>query len=390
MKNRKLLIGLAVLLLLGSFSVMAFAMQTSASDLLVQSLDLAETVESGHAVISVSADVPEQSGTATVEVWGQLEFGPNGEPAMRLEVLEATLTDMDGMDLVGTTAVTDGTQFWLYSPAKNEVIVGTFEEVAAEMERRYEEGEFDHDEFEQPEFDEGDQPEMPENAEEAVALLLEYFTAERAGRADIGSNAANTVRLIPIPEQMPDEVRAAGGLINVWVRMDDSAFVGAEYTGSALGEARMEVTTLELNTAIDPALFSFDVPEGVEIINFADLEFEEWDHSGAAAPAEFELVAPATLIEGAELSDTRSLRGTIVQQYTLGDGQFSFAQGVGNTAVPQDAFIQTVTVQGVDGTLYTNEAGDRTLLSWQLNGISYWIGGDLTPDQALAFAESLE
>jgi hypothetical protein len=49
-----------------------------------------------------------------------------------------------------------------------------------------------------------------------------------------------------------------------------------------------------------------------------------------------------------------------------------------------------VTVQGVDGTLYANGDGSRVLLVWQIGDTMYAIGGDLTADEALAAANSIQ
>lgn len=386
MKNRNTVIGLIVLVLLASFGAVAFARQNRAADLLTQSLERLEAAQSGHAIVNFEAEMPEESGSGTVEIWGQLEAGPNGEPAVRVEVLESSLGDV-----AGVTAVSDGTQFWLYNPMDNQVIVGTFAEVEAMAEEKAANGDFEHDGFEgdfDPEQFEGDLPEMPENAQEAVELLLEYFNAERAGRATIGNSNANVVRLVPIPEQMPDEVRAAGGLINVWIRRGDTAPLGAEYTGGALGSARVQVSTLELDITIPAETFTFEAPEGAEVVHFSEVEHERPEEEVAV---DFTALTAVTLPDGAILEETTNIRGAVVQRYALSDGDsFTIAQGRGETAVPEQANAQTVTVRGAEATLFTDESGDRTLLTWTENDFNFWIGGDLTADQAVEIAESLE
>lgn len=392
MKNRKFLLGLGIVILLASLSVAAFALQTSAADLLVQSIERLEAAQSGHAVVAFEFDTPEERGSGTMEVWGQLEVGANGEPAGRVEIRESSVAKM-----VGVTAVSDGTQFWLYHPGENRVIVGTFAEVAAFMAEKAEEHEaalddtrFDF-EGDRPSFDEADLPEFPENAEEAVALVLQYFTAEHAGRAQIGDSRARTVRLIPIPEQMPDEVRAAGGLINVWVRPSDTAPLGGEYTGGAVGSASVQVTTLELDINIDPTLFTFEIPDGAEVIHFSELEAMAREAAESFEPVKFDALTPATLPEGAALRETVNLGGAVVQRYTLADGMsFSVAQGPGETAVPENALTETVTVRGIEATIFTDSEGGRTLLVWSENGLNFWVGGDLTAQQAILIAESLQ
>jgi hypothetical protein len=46
-------------------------------------------------------------------------------------------------------------------------------------------------------------------------------------------------------------------------------------------------------------------------------------------------------------------------------------------------------VRGVSGQLFTDDAGQRSLLTWSEGDVTFWIGGDLTAEEALAVAESL-
>ena len=192
-RNRKAIFFTLLLLATASFALVAFMVVPSARDLLVDSLESVETIESGHAIIDVNADLPEQSGSATVEVWGQKAFGPNGEPAFRAELLSSSMDQGNGAALVS-----DGAQFWAYMPDENVVVTGTFAELAARAEEH--QGEFEMPEEFDPEslpfnpdelpFDINDLPFDPENPpetpDEVVDLLLTYFTAERAGSESMG------------------------------------------------------------------------------------------------------------------------------------------------------------------------------------------------------------
>ena len=385
-RKRLLSILLALVVLAGTaVAIGAFVIPT-AEDLLVQSLETSQTITDGHAIVEVSLDIPDNAMSGTVEAWGRLDAGPNGEPAFRVEVLTA-----DEADLIGTIAVSDGTQFWVWNPAQNVVLTGQFEELYARIAEEMAGQEFDHDmdDFE-GEFDE---EAMPETSEEAVAKLLEYFTAERAGSDVIGNSNVNTVRLIPIPEQMPEELRAAGGLLNVWLRDGDSAPVGVEYLGGAIGSGVARATFLELNQGIDDAVFTFTIPEGATVIDAADIELPEMDEleEAAAVEPDFALLSPTSLPDEATLRETTNVRGAIVERYGLPNGRsFTIAQGRTDVNLTPDEGGESVTVRGVAGMLYTDEADGRTLLNWSEGEIQYWIGGDLTGEEALAIAESLQ
>ena len=385
-RKRFLSILLALVVLAGTaVAIGAFVIPT-AEDLLVQALETSQTITDGHAILEVSLDTPEKSMNGTAEAWGRLDAGPNGEPAFRFELLTA-----DEAELIGTIAVSDGTQFWLWNPTENVVLTGQFEELYARLAEEMAGQEFDHNFEPEGDFDEA---EIPETPEEAVAKLLEYFTAERAGSDAIGDTNVNTVRLIPIPEQMPEEVRAAGGLLNVWLRDGDSAPVGIEYVGSALGSGVARATFLEINQGIDDAVFTFSIPDGATVIDAADIELPDKDEleEAAAVEPDFALLTPTTLPDEATLRETTNVRGAIVERYGLPNGRsFTIAQGRTSVNLAPAEGGESVTVRGVSGMLYTEDGNgqSRTLLNWSEGEIQYWVGGDLTGEEALAIAESL-
>ncbi len=384
-RKRFLSILLALVVLAGTaVAIGAFVIPT-AEDLLVQSLETSQTITDGHAIVELSLDIPDNAMSGTVEAWGRLDAGPNGEPAFRVEVLTA-----DETDLIGTIAVSDGTQFWVWNPTENVVLTGQFEELYARLADEMAGQEFDHNFDHDGDFDEAAIPETPE---EAVAKLLEYFTAEKAGSDVIGDTNVNTVRLIPIPEQMPEEVRAAGGLLNVWLRDGDSAPVGIEYVGSALGSGVARATFLEINQGVDDAVFTFTIPEGATVIDAAEIELPDKAQleEAAAAEPDFDLLSPASLPDEASLRETTNVRGAIVERYGLPNGRsFTIAQGRTAVSLTPEEGGESVTVRGVTGMLYEDTEDGRTLLNWSESDIQYWIGGDLTGEEALAIAESLQ
>ena len=388
--KRKTII-LIIVLALASLGLAAFALQPSAADLLTESIDMLHTITDGHAVVEFEVTTPEQSGSGTVAVWGMLDAGPNGEPAFRIEIVETSLERG-----AGVTAVGDGANFWLYHPNENKVLTGAYEEAAALIMERYADadfaGEMPH-EFD-PEAAIPKTEEHPQTSEEAVAKLLQYFDAERVGLTseDVAGVGAYQVRLIPIPEQMPEEVRAVGGLINVWIAAESKAPLAAEYTGGNMGSGRVGATTLEFNQGVDPTVFTFDVPEGAEVMTLAELAAEmEAKMAEMDTAVTFEPIMPTDLPPDARLVETTTIRGTAVQRYSLSDGgSFTVAQGPAGFEYAPEGLEAAVTVRGVEGLLVSDEKGGRTLLTWREGEISFWIGGDLSGEQVLAIAESLQ
>ncbi len=381
MKRSRYLVPLGALLAVFALGAVVMMVRANADDMLHQAARLMADVQDGHAVIKMEVQMPEETSSGTVEVWGRRDAGPDGEPAFRVEVLQTSKAEAAGMVAVG-----DGTQVWIWNPGKNTVYVGTREEMEARKAELAEE--FAQSDAERPQFDEEDMPETPE---EAVDKLLAYFTAERSGSEDVAGTAANMLRLIPIPEAVPEEMRANGGLLNVWLRAADNAPLAAEYTGGAVGYAKATATLLELDQGIADELFTFEIPQGAEVVKLADLEPPDLSPEEAAAAADFDVLQPGELPAAARLAGITEVRGAIVQRYRLPDGQdFTIAQGAAGAAEAPGENGEAVTVRGADGLLFSDDDGQRTLLTWTEGDVTFWVGGDLTADKALGIAESLQ
>ena len=386
MTKRKILLTTVILLVI-SVLVAAFAMQPSAEELLVQAVERMKETESIHTVVTFTVDTPEESGSGTVEVWAQMD---EKMPNVRMEVLDSSMEDVAGM-----VAVTDGETFWVYNPTENSVLTGTAEELKVIMMARMKNGDFDHEAMDKAEWEEkkeeweGEKAEMPASSAELVAKLLEFVTAERNGRAAVGSANTTQLRLIPIPEKMPDEMRLNGGLFNVWLR-NDGAPLGIAYVDGAIGAGSVEATTLELNPELDPALFTFDIPEGANIITVDDLIALADSFEQSIDISDVELVVPTALPEGASLSETTEIDGAVVQRYSLDGGSFVVAMGGKNAGRTPNTTAQEITINDQVVQLYADEQANRTLLTWQENHITYWVGGDISADQAIMIAKSLE
>jgi len=371
-RNTWLVLGIVVLLaaLVSAFVVM----RPSAKDILTQTLETSKTIENGHTIVNINVDSPQEKASATIEVWGiHAEDGPG---AFRLSVLET-----DKEEAVGVVIVSDGETVWVYSPSKNTVFIGTAEEAKAVMEEKQPMRE----EFDMKEF------EHPETAEEAVDKLLEYFEASRTGTEMVANANAYQLELKPIPEQMPAEYTAVGGLLNLWIDKSRSMPLAVAYTGGAMGEISITVLELDVNEGVDEALFSYDIPDGAEVISFADMKPESLSMDEAAASVEFAFLTPDVLSYGATLVDVLNVKGMIVQHYTLPDGgSFTIAQGQADEAKKPSSEEQVVEVRGVTGSLFISEESDKVLLTWSEGDLSFIIAGTITAEQALEISESLK
>jgi outer membrane lipoprotein-sorting protein len=305
-----------------------------------------------------------------------------------MEVLES-----DEAKAQDAVMVSDGETLWAYSPSENKVFVGTPDEAKTFME----EVEFmpGGSHFYKDGMSEDGEHQHPETPEEAVQKLLEYFNVSKAGSGTVADETAHELRMEPIPEQMPAEYTAVGGIVNLWIGQESSLPLAMEYTGGSMGEFSATVLELEVNAGVDETLFTFEVPADAEVVTFADLEPKSMTLAQASESAEFEFLTPAETPAGATLVDILDVRGALVQRYTLPDGgsftiaQGSSADGSAETRTPSTE-SQSVDVRGTSGQLFESEDGTQVLLTWTDGDLYYVIAGDLTAEQALTVAESLQ
>jgi hypothetical protein len=308
-----------------------------------------------------------------------------------VEVLEASEEESQG-----AVIVSDGETLWAYSPSKNKVFVGTPEDAQAMME----ENEFFGGQFgAMPHQFEGKpedgEYEHPENAEEAVQKLQEYFNIGKSGSESVAGETAVQLKLEPIPEQMPGEYAAVGGFINLWISQVSSIPLAFEFTGSSVGEVSVTVLEYQVNAGVDDTLFTFEVPEGAEVVTFADLEPQSLTLEEAGEFADFEFLTPSETPPGATLVDILEVRGTLVQRYTLPEGgSFTIAQGIivqnSDQSWTPSSESQPVEVRGTTGQLFEAEDSGQVLVTWIEGDLFFSVAGDLTFEQTLTIAESLQ
>ena len=386
-RNLWLLVGIVILvaIVLSGFVFL----QPTAEDILTQTLESAKTITDGHAVVAIDFDSIEQDAQATIEVWAQQ--GVEGPGSFRVEVLDANDEKAKGVIIIS-----DGETLWAYSPLEDKVMVGTPDDARAMMEANDSmAGEFSHF-FEGKEGmpDEGEL-DHPENSEEAVQKLLEYFTAKKSGSEIISAATTNLLVLEPIPDQMPSEFMAVGGFIKLWIEQESNLPLALTYTGGSMGEFSATILEYEVNSGIDQGLFAFEVPTGAEIVAFTDLEPQQLTLEEAQGSAEFDFLIPAQIPDGATLVDLLEVQGTLIQRYTLPDGaSFTITQGraddKSDDLYPPSNNGQSVELRETTGRIFEDNDSGKILLTWTDEGLFYTIAGGLTLEQALMIAESLE
>lgn len=417
--DRKSLITAGVIAFIIALFATIIFLQPSAEDLLVQALEAPQDITAAHAVVNVNMNTFPQDSSATFEVWYETStLNPIG--AFRIEVLEA-----GDMHAAGTVIAFNGDTLALYNPTQNKAFMFNIADAAEALEmlqdmdfqgslqdmlpeemmpllERFEE--------EMGEFDFGDMQDMdPENlneeglasmlvarempsAEEQVAGLLEYANATKEGSEWFAGQFAYVVQLAPNPEQIPPRMIEDMGTVTLWISSRSKLPLGIEYSEGEFSYGSILFDELEINEDIDDAVFTVDVPTDTEIITLADLQS---NLLGTDEDAGFTLLTPTELPDGATWVETVKVYKTVVQHFTLEEGGgFTIAMGLydidGEAIQTPDVEATEIELRGTTGTLFEDANHQRVLLTWLEADLYVIVAGDLTPEQAVALAESLE
>lgn len=381
---------LLLIALISALALAACGATVPTAEEIVERMEAArEATTSAHAVVAVDFTSPERSGRIVVEGWTEKvtdEAGNTVATRMRAEVLEAS----EG-DLAGTVAVSDGTTFWIYSPAENTVITG----------------------------EAGMMKQAAAATPAGAATMLTDLVAEGldAVEVEVVGNQEEMLDLAPLQDPAGDrgawKVRVTpkaetsaqlqlDGIIEgfMWVDTDLSLPLRLELDASDLGSGTVAVQSLETNQAIDPGTFTFTPPAGAEVVQAAELAAQMGQPTAATldearTAVSFTLREPAYLPAGMALVEVRVVgTSTVILNYAGEAGSVSVVQSnedVGrDREPPAGSEVAEVTVGGLPATLITGGDGQGSLLRWEDAGVRYVVAGTLAGDEALRVAEGLE
>lgn len=371
-----------VLLLISALALAACgAEQITAEEIVARMETARDTTQDLHATVALDFTTDEKSGNMLVEGWIEKtgETDEEGKPVynMRAEVLEASEAEIEGSLLVS-----NGETFWAYNPEENTVLTGN----KADMPER-------------PETD-------PAGATEAFQDMLERgldaFEIEVVAEEEIAGQPTWKLELTPTTDT--EEQLQLDGLIDItmWVSQDEEFALPLKLAvdGSDMGQGTLEVRSFELNSGLDDDLFTFDIPEGAEVVDAAELAEQMRPRTmtldEAAAEVDFPLLSPTVLPGDAALVEVQVLGGeTVIQNYVGSGVTFSVVQSSDDVGAerepPIGSEVEQMTVRGQEATLVTgNGAQQGSLLRWEENGVRVVVAGTLSAEDALRVAESLE
>lgn len=367
-----------VTLLIGSLLLGACANTLPSADEIVAKMEAARaSTNDVHATVAIDFSSPDQSGSMVIEGWMQkLPDAADGKPKARVraEVLEASQAE-----LVGTLVVSDGEQFWLYSPAENTVVTGS----AADMKDQA--------------------PTTPAGAtqmlQDVIQQGLDAVVLEVQGEEQVAGKNTWKVGVTPKPETAANLQLAGVVEGTMWIDEELALPLKLTVDASDFGSGSVAVQSIAVNAGVDPGLFSYTPPAGATVVQAADLVAEMAPKAAsldeARSSVSFTLREPAYLPAGLALVEVRVVgTDTVIMSYNGESANMSLVQSNGDVGddrePPADSNIQAVTVRGQQGTLITGADGQGTLLAWEEGGIKTMIAGTLSADEALKVAEGLK
>jgi outer membrane lipoprotein-sorting protein len=351
--NKRWFIGLSVLIAI-SLLLGGCQRKPAAQEIVAKLQEVEASTEDAHAILEFSAKGQGTGEDLVVEVW---EKRPN---KFRAEVLEA-----NDSELVGATSVTDGQQFWMYEPDKNEVVVG---EVGP------------------------DEPSsfrwVIRDMEDMIQQALDATDVKLVGEEDVASVA--TYKLELAPREGDETFLPAGSKATLWVDQERWVVLQAHFSGGVAGEGRMRVRSFELNTGIADDRFQFQIPEGAKVTKAEDKQAKHLTLDEARAQADFTLLVPTYVPEGVTLIDVLTVGEAFILYYDHSTTSFSLIQGLSDGVREAPAGQKTeATVRGQTANLIADSLGNH-FLTWVEDGVTITIAGHISQDEILKVAESLQ
>jgi hypothetical protein len=199
-----------------------------------------------------------------------------------------------------------------------------------------------------------------------------------------------TYKLELTPREDDETFLPAGSTATLWVDQERWVVLQAHFSSGIAGEGWVRVRSFELNTGIADDLFEFEIPEGAQIINFEDKRPKPLTLDEARAEADFTLLVPTYLPEGATLIDVLTVDEAFILHYNHSMTSFTVIQGQPQGVREAPAGQKTeVTVHGQTANLITDGLGN-SFLTWTEDGVAITIAGRISQEEILKVAESLQ
>lgn len=370
---------LFLLSLIGMLALAACTQPLPSAEELAQRMEAARAaMTSAEATLSISFTTPEQSGTLSALGWME-QTSQRDAVGVPITRMRTEVSGASEAELLGMTMVSDGSTFWLYSPAEQRVITGSRDELKESVQA---------------------DPALPATMlSELINQGLEAVDLKVVGTEMIAGRPTWKVDFTPRAETSAQ--LGLNGVINGTLWVDEKLALPLKMTLEAgdLGQGTVELSNLQVNQPIDPARFRFTPPPGVTVEEAADLAEQMRDRAAAnlaeaRAAVDFSLREPGYLPTGLSLVEVRLLdTSTVILNYVGSGMRLSIVQSredLGRDREPPvDSKQELVKVNGRPATLITGANGQGSMLRWEDQRVYYIVTGTLSGEEALQVAAAL-
>lgn len=356
--KRKMWLALSLLAVL-ALLLAGCGQRITAEEIVSRMQETVANTEDAHAVVSGSVNAQGIEMSATAEIW---EKSPN---KLHAELLETSQAEYDGAVLV-----TDGQQAWYYNPSENTVLVGPVDEIETPLPQQ-----------------------MITELQDMIQVVLDASDVELAGEETVAGRQAYKLILTPKEDGEGQEaaILPGDGTATLWVDKEQWFVLKATYEAGSLGQGSMEVQSFELNPGLPDDLFTFDVPEGVTIVDVEARQPVPLTLDEARAQAGFPLLVPTYEPRGTTLVEVFKMGDSMILRYDHSpEASFTIVQGPDLAGPPPAGNSQNLTLRGQTGAAVVDEEGGNTFLYWLEEGVFITIGGHLPLEEAIRVAESLQ
>jgi hypothetical protein len=224
--------------------------------------------------------------------------------------------------------------------------------------------------------------------QETIQELLNATDVKLEGKEELAGQEVYKLTLSPKEGGQLDMV---DGTATLWVDQKQWIVLKATFEATGVGRGSMEVLSFELNPGLADDLFTFEVPEGARVVEMQAQEPVPLSLDEARALAEFPLLVPEYVPEGATLIEVFKVNDSFVLRYDHSTQvAFTVMQGPEVLDSLPLGETQEITVRSQSAMVISDEVGGNTFLYWTENGVMVTVAGHIPLDEALQVAESLK
>ena len=323
---------------------------------------IGEAISNGvaiHSTLILQGQAIDNTATATIDAWATRRA--DGNYLFRTEVIDTSISEEKGL-----LAVSNGDTFWIYSPRRNKVWIGDYET----LERNWV--------VNLPLLDVGE-----------FSLSWLNLAFQLSAMPDTTSNGfdATRVDLEPGLDFLSSNTAISGLTASLWVDGRGAPLQTGIFLGS---NTIVSYTASEVAYVSAPGtnFFTYRPPAGVTRVDAEQLLVQHGTLAQAEQRMSFDILEPGQRI-GTVRVDVATMGASVWQQYASLNRAFAVVQTESTDLLLTAGIAQRVNVRGQAGWYIIDSSQTYTTLNWRERGITFIVGGRISPQEAIQIAGSL-